>query len=184
MAKNKVILLGYRGSGKSTVATELSDRLAWQSVDTDDRVRERFGGVSIAEIWAQHGEPRFREVEVEVAREVIEQPQHVIALGGGTVMQVRAREAIQALNPSQVLRVYLYAPAAVLFRRIRGDTQTEAQRPSLTGQTQAGGGLSEIEAVLAERDATYRSVADVVIDVSDASPVEIVEQILQRLNES
>lgn len=174
----RIVLCGYRGSGKTTVGGQVADRLGWAFSDVDDEIRQRFDGRSIAEIWAEFGEPRFREVEVEVVRELCQRERIVIALGGGSLMQDGAREAVIAAKDT--LRVYLEADPAVLHARIADDANTRGQRPNLTA---LGGGEDEIRAVLAKREPFYRATADVVTPAADldATANAIVDHAMQAL---
>ncbi|MEM6332078.1 MAG: shikimate kinase [Planctomycetota bacterium] len=164
----RIVLMGYRGSGKSTAGRAVAQRLATPFVDLDDAVRDRFGGATIAEIWAEHGEPAFREAEAQAAIDHLARPDIVLALGGGTPMQPAAAEAIAACD---ALRVYLHAPAEVLHRRIVDDAASTDQRPALTA---AGGSIDEVRRVLAERDPTYRRLADLTLDASDVADFNAV----------
>jgi shikimate kinase len=156
-----IILLGYRGSGKTSIGKKLASQLWKTFVDIDDEICERFDGLTIAEIWDQHGEAAFREMEVKVTQEYCAKSDLVIALGGGTVMQPAAR---QAVVEADAIRIYLYSEPQVLLQRIKGDAATAANRPNLT---QFGGGLEEIKSVLEERDPVYREVADKVFDMTE-----------------
>lgn len=168
-----VILLGYRGSGKSTVGRLLAEQLGMRFCDLDQLVVARYGDRSVADIWANEGEAHFRKTECLVAAEQCAQEGQVIALGGGTVMQPDARQAVLAAD---ALRVYLRADSAVLAARIDADGQTGGLRPSLTGKASSGS-MQEVVAMLAEREPVYRDVADKVIDVGSRS----AEQVAQTL---
>ena len=170
-----IVLLGYRGSGKTTVGKKLAMQLWKDFVDTDDLVRKRFNGASIADIWQQHGEPAFREAECAVVAELMEKPDQVIALGGGSVMQPAAREAIE--QATDAVRIYLQCDPPVLLQRLEADAATRADRPSLTN---GGDTLSEIETVLAERDPVYRAVADHVLDVTRLQPDDAARHLIHR----
>ncbi|MEX2387195.1 MAG: shikimate kinase, partial [Phycisphaeraceae bacterium] len=98
-----------------------------------------------------------------------------IALGGGTLMQPGARAAVE--QAADTRRVYLYAEPAALHRRIEADVHSAATRPALTAH---GGGLAEVEAVLAERDPVYRAVADVIFNVTDVTPEEAVRHLVAK----
>src|SRR6185312_17252388 len=89
-----IVLIGARGSGKSTTGVRLADKL-WQTfVDLDERIVTR-AGKSIKEIFEQDGEPEFRRLETEVLREIVKLPEHVIALGGGTLMREENRQLVK-----------------------------------------------------------------------------------------
>lgn len=168
-----VILFGYRGCGKTTLGQKLAAKLWKGFVDTDAQVRQRFGGMEIAEIWAQYGEPAFRTAEAEAAVQAMAAADRVIALGGGTLMQPAAREAVA--NAQDAKRIYLSCEPAVLLARINADAASAGQRPSLVGQgSAADAGLAEIELVLKERDPVYRAAADAVFDVTYCSIDEAV----------
>ncbi|MEM9915922.1 MAG: shikimate kinase [Planctomycetota bacterium] len=158
-----IILMGYRGSGKTSIGKKIAGQTWKDFVDTDAEVVKRFDGRSIADIWETDGEPAFRAAEVEVAAECLQRDNHVIALGGGTVMQDGVAELIQAAPDAK--RIYLSCKPAVLAERIAADAASSAARPSLTG-TAAAGSVEEITAVLEARDPVYRELADVTFDVS------------------
>ena len=160
-----VILFGYRGSGKTVVGRLTAQRLGWPFVDVDEEVRRGFGGMSIAEIWSKHGEPAFRQAEAQAVVEICRRDGQVIALGGGTLMQAKAREVIT--GRAEDLKVYLQAPPEILQQRIAADPGTRIDRPNLTT---LGGGLEEIRAVLARRDPIYRSAANHLLEVTDLGP--------------
>ncbi len=170
-----VILLGYRGSGKTSVGKKLASQLWKQFVDIDAETRKRFGGRTIAEIWAAEGEPAWRDAEAATLREAMAQPDRVIALGGGTIMIAGLAEEVKAAPDCK--RIYLRAEPEELHRRIAGDTQSAATRPSLTPH---GGGVEEIRAVLAQREPVYRDVADGEFDVTHVGVDDTVRYLIQR----
>lgn len=170
-----ILLFGYRGSGKTSLGQRLSRRLSAVFHDTDALVRARFGGMEVAQIWATHGEPAFRAMEVEVTRELLAAPggeNQVIALGGGTLMQPGAFAAVK--EAKNALRIYLRAPAQVLAERIANDKATAGQRPSLTG---AANPVEEVAQVLALREPTYLAAADKVLDVAERSVEDAADRI-------
>ena len=89
-----IILIGYRGSGKTTLGKQLAMRQWLTFVDVDSEVCKRFDNASIADIWAKHGEPEWRRVEVEVTEDLCKKDGQVIALGGGTLLEPGARRAV------------------------------------------------------------------------------------------
>src|SRR5262245_38725999 len=89
-----VVLIGYRGRGKSTVGRKLADRL-WQTfIDTDDLVTKA-AGKSVKQIFEKDGEEKFRELEIAAVREACAKSDHVIALGGGAVMKQENRDLLK-----------------------------------------------------------------------------------------
>jgi len=170
-----IILIGYRGCGKTTLGKVLAERLWLTFVDVDVATCQRFGNDSIAAIWSEHGEPQWRRVEVEVTQELVKGSDKVIGLGGGTLMQAGARQAVE--EAENAVRFYLKCEPEVLLQRIGQDDQSAATRPNLT---QLGGGIEEITAMLAEREPIYLAVADQVLDVSNLAPNDAVRYIIAK----
>jgi len=170
-----VILLGYRGCGKSSVGRRLAERLGLEFRDVDERVAQRYGNRSVAEVWADEGEPHFRRTECAVTAELCQDTGQVVALGGGTVMQPAARQAVERAD---ALRVYLKASPQVLAQRIEADAQSGGLRPSLTGNAAGAGAIDEVRLVLAEREPVYRAVADKVLDVSTLTLDQAVAELV------
>src|ERR1039458_30229 len=123
-----VLLIVYRGSGKTTLGRRLAEELRWLFIDLDERIVQH-AGMSIREIFARHGEPTFRQMETERLLEVVQLQNHVISLGGGVVLAEQNR---RATNSAGHTLVYLRADPEVLHRRIVADPATTAQRPGLT----------------------------------------------------
>ena len=171
-----VILLGYRGSGKTSIGKKLANELWKDFVDVDDVVRKRFGGVTIAEIWQTHGEPAFRQAEAEATAELVKRDDHVIALGGGTLTTQAGRSALASAQ--NATRIYLACDPDTLAQRIAGDSTTGDERPSLTGGADPA---DEVRQVLAERDPVYREAADIVFDVTHCSIEEAVRHLIAKL---
>jgi len=171
---NNVILFGYRGSGKTTIGRKLAHEIWKDFADVDDLTRQRFEGMTIADIWDEHGETAWRHAEAEVTRELCGRRDHVIALGGGTLMIPDARQAVEQAD---AVRIFLFCEPGELAQRIGADAQSIDARPNLT---EKGGGLSEIEQVLAEREPVYRAVADKVFDVTHTDIEGAVRHVIKR----
>src|SRR5438477_12358892 len=112
-----IFLLGYRGSGKTTIGKRLADRLWQPFVDTDEMIVKR-AGMTIKDIFEKHGEQKFRDFETEVVKEVSQLDEHVIALGGGAVLREANRAAIKS-KPHKL--IYLRCAAKLLYDRIHAD---------------------------------------------------------------
>ena len=173
-----VILLGYRGCGKSSVGRWLADELRLEFVDLDVETCAAFGGRSVADIWAQEGEPAFRAAEVAALKRVLATDGQVIALGGGTPVQAGA-DAILAAAP-QAVRIYLRGAAETLAARIAGDPASAALRPSI-GQSNSA--AEEVAGVLAQREPVYERVSDLQIDVDDVSIEQVADAICHTLTD-
>ncbi len=161
-------LIGYRGSGKTTVAAELARLLGWKWLDADEEIEQR-AGKTIQEIFASSGEPSFRDLEAAVVADLAKLGSQVIALGGGAVLREENRVAIRASGKV----VWLQASPEVLFERISNDASTAERRPNLT----AGGGLAEVERLLAIRAPIYAACADLTLDAEGSLTAELASRI-------
>lgn len=167
-----VFLIGYRGSGKTTVAAALAERLGWLWIDADAELEGR-AGKTIKQIFAEQGEMAFRDLESLVLADLVKLDRHIMALGGGVVL----REENRCLLAGRGKIVWLQASPEVLMARISGDATTAERRPNLTGQ----GGLAEIRTLLAERTPIYVSCADLTVSAENKSAAEIARQITDEL---
>jgi shikimate kinase len=165
-------LIGYRGSGKTTVAAELATLLGWKWLDADDEI-ERRAGKSIKEIFAAEGEPAFRDREAAVVADLAKLDGHVIALGGGAVLREENRQAVRESGKV----VWLKAAPQILHQRITADVSTAERRPNLT----PAGGLEEVQRLLAIRDPIYAACADFILEAGSASPAELAGKIVRWL---
>jgi shikimate kinase len=163
-----VFLIGYRGSGKSTVGRILADRLRWAFLDADAVLEERHAR-TIRDIFAAEGEAGFREKEAAVLAELGGQTDTVIATGGGAVL----REENRRLLRRHGFVAWLDADPQTLLARIQADPTTAVRRPDL-----AGGGLAEIEQLLAIRKPLYRACADAAVPSGALSPEQAADAIL------
>lgn len=155
-----LVLAGPPGVGKSTVGALCARRLGWRLVDTDDELARRLG-LPVPEIFARHGEARFRAEEAALCRELASESAVVIATGGGTLLHEPSRQLLL----SRGVGVCLTATAAELLRRLGPDaarTRPLLRASSPSGGSGAGGGLDGLEGRLTEllsaRAATYRAL--------------------------
>src|SRR3954471_12313795 len=144
-------LIGYRGSGKTTLGKRLADRLWQKCLDTDQRITE-LAGKTIKAIFEQDGEGKFRDIESQAVREACATPDLVIAFGGGALDREENRAVISAAN---VKLIYLRCEPAELLRRIQADPQPAEPRPNLTSLM---GGIQEIKTVLARREPIWKEM--------------------------
>lgn len=164
-----IVLIGYRGTGKSTVGTVLAGRLGRRVVSTDAEIVRR-AGHKIPDIVAAHGWDYFRDLESTVCQELAAQDGLVIDTGGGAILRP---QNVAALKKTGTL-FWLTASVATIAARIGGDTQ----RPSLTGTKSF---IEEIQEVLAERIPKYQAAADHTVDTDGQTVTQIVEAIQARL---
>jgi shikimate kinase len=168
-----LVLIGLRGTGKTTVARLLAERLAWECFDADAEIESR-AGKSIAAIFADDGEAAFRDLESRVVADLANRAHVVLALGGGAVMREENRRAIAA----QGRVVWLAASPETLLRRIQADRASAARRPNLT----SAGGITEITATLDARRAVYGACAHLTVDTEEKTPAQVADAILQQLD--
>lgn len=168
MPKN-LILIGARGTGKTTVGRLLAARLGRAFADVDDHV-EAGAGATVAAIFATEGEAGFRAREAAALADLCARPDHVVATGGGAVV----REANRPLIKSAGFVVWLAAAPEVLWARLCADPATAARRPNLT----AAGGEAEVRALAAAREPVYRALADFALDAGALSPEAAADAIL------
>ena len=171
---SSIFLVGYRCTGKSTVARLLAERLGWEAVDADD-VLEARAGRSIREVFAAEGEAGFREREAAVLAELAGRRGVVIATGGGVVLRDGNRERMRGAGRV----VWLAADADTIWRRLQDDPSTPGRRPPLT----AGGGRAEIDELLAVREPFYRVCADLIVDTVGRTPEEVAGAIIAALGQ-
>jgi shikimate kinase len=171
-----LIFIGYRGTGKTTVARLLAERLGWEAVDMDDEI-ERAAGKSIADIFAQDGEETFREQESATLARCADQRRVVLAAGGGIVLREANRRRLRGLCGRGGCVIWLRATAETIERRLAGDASTASRRPNLT----PGGGLREIVELLAQRVPLYEECASLTVDTEGKSPAQVADEVWRAL---
>ncbi len=160
-----IVLIGYRGTGKSSVGKLLAERSGRTLMSTDAEVVRR-AGRSVPEIVKQHGWDHFRDLESDVCRDLAGKDDLIIDTGGGAILR---RDNVDRLKVGGIL-FWLTAEVPTISRRIGGDTQ----RPSLTD---AKSFVEEIEEVLRERTPIYRAAADHVIATDGRTVGEIADAV-------
>ena len=170
-----IVLIGLRGSGKTTIGRCLADKLWQKFVDLDEHIIQR-AGQSIREIFESHGEEHFRDLETKALAEVLaNHADQVIALGGGAPLRPENR---QLITTSGAKVFYLRCQPAELNRRIQADPQTQANRPHLTPYA---GGVKEIEHLLVVREPIYRNCMTAELDVTNLTPDEAAVYIVRMI---
>jgi shikimate kinase len=168
-----VALVGYRGTGKSTVGQIMAERLDRPFLDADRELEAR-AGRSIAAIFAEDGEPAFRDWEAATLRSLVRRyPGAILATGGGVVLRAWNRRLLRQFG----FVVWLKADAAQLAVRLGADLDAGKERPALT----AAGTIAEIETVLQRRADLYAEVADAGIETRGRTPDEVAADILAIL---
>ena len=154
------VLLGFMGSGKTTIARKLDSDF----VDMDALLEDRLG-MPIARFFEEKGEAAFRQLEEEVLADLLKTDK-VISTGGGIVISPRNR-ALLKQNPDNI---YLKADFETLYQRISADEDN--QRPLFLKNSK-----EDLAVIFNERQAWYEEVASQIVDVSSLNPDEIIEEL-------
>lgn len=168
-------LIGYRATGKTTLAKLLAERLGWTWADSDDEI-ERRADKSIAKIFAVDGEPAFRELEARVVADLCHRDQLVLATGGGAPLRPDSRRAMH--DAGKV--IWLRAEPTTIFMRMENDDSTADRRPPLSNSEPA----REIMQLLEARTPIYNEAADLIIDTDGNTPDELADKIIESLHSS
>ena len=154
------VLLGFMGSGKTTIARQLDSDF----VDMDALLEGRLG-MPIARFFEEKGEAAFRQLEEEVLADLLKTDK-VISTGGGIVISPRNR-ALLKQNPDNI---YLKADFETLYQRISADKDN--QRPLFLKNSK-----EDLAVIFKERQAWYEEVASQIVNVSSLNPDEIIEEL-------
>jgi shikimate kinase len=168
-----LFLIGYRGSGKTSVARELARIYGCDQVDTDQLVEQK-AGMRIREIFEVAGEERFRELETEVLFDLANRTPMIVSLGGGIVLRQENRRFLREHGFS----VWLQATPAILHERIQADESTRNQRPALSQLS----GYDEIVHLLAKREPLYSELADNIVQTENLSPDKVAKRIIEWID--
>ncbi|MBL6704825.1 MAG: shikimate kinase [Planctomycetaceae bacterium] len=169
-------LIGYRATGKSTLAKPLAERLGWSWIDADVEL-ERRAGRTIRQIFDTDGEPEFRRLERETLADLLSRDRLVIAAGGGAVLDPDTRQGFKNAGPV----VWLKASVDTIEQRLYGDETTAERRPNLTST----GGREEIERLLGFREPIYSDTATLTIQTdepfSGQADIPTVDQLVDHV---
>ncbi len=168
LGRRSIVLVGMMGVGKSSVGRRLAARLSIPFVDADTEI-EKAAGMSIADIFARHGEPYFRSGEARVIARLLEGGPQVLATGGGAFMNADTRALIKVKGVS----IWLQADFDVLSRRI---SKRRNERPLL----QTADPAETLRTLLAEREPTY-ALADLTVQSREVAHETIVADIMTAL---
>ena len=169
--KTNIALVGFMGTGKTAVGKVLAEKLGRSFVELDLLIEQKVGK-SIPDIFQQDGETVFRELEIEVTKEVVKDKNLVIACGGGIVLN---KINIDRLR-QQFRVVYLTASPGVILKRVANE---EGQRPLL----EVDNPTLVIREMLSFRKPFYKGAADIKIDTSKLDIDSVAEQIIEKLKE-
>jgi shikimate kinase len=162
-----IILTGFMGTGKTAVGKELSRLLNMKLIDVDTEI-EKSEKMTINEIFIRFGEKRFREIETEIVKKVSQNKNIIISTGGGVVLK---QENIDILKKNGVIVCLTASPETILNR-----TGNDNNRPLL----QVENPLKRIKELINFRKPYYEK-ADIMIDTEGKNPLQIAEEIIERL---
>ena len=168
LGDRSIVLIGMMGVGKSSIGRRLGARLGIPFIDADAEI-EKAAGMSIADIFARHGEAAFRSGEARVIARLLNGGPQVLATGGGAVMNPETRALIQEKGVS----IWLSAEFELLLRRI---SKPKAERPML----QTADPVATLRELLAKREPIYAQ-ADLTVQSRDVPHDAVVAEILERL---
>ncbi|MBN9597438.1 MAG: shikimate kinase [Afipia sp.] len=163
-----VVLVGMMGSGKSTIGRRLGARLHMPFLDADHEIEVAHAGLTVSEIFAQHGEPYFRDGEARVIARLLEGGPCVVATGGGAFMREETRNRIH----DKAVSIWLRADGDVILKRVK----RRADRPLL----QTADPAATIERLIVERSPFYQ-LADLAVASRDVPHEKIVDECLDAL---
>lgn len=166
-----IFLIGYRCTGKTTVAERLAGLMGRSFVDADVLLVEK-AEMTVAEIVDAFGWDNFRDRETDVLTELCDLEDHIIATGGGVILR---DENVAAMKKSGVV-IWLKASVETIAERLTADVKSDEQRPALTDQ----GVVKEIKETLDFRTPLYENAMTFSIDTDDISIDEICEAILNH----
>jgi shikimate kinase len=164
---HNIALVGFMGTGKSTVGNTLASMLRWRLIDTDSIIEQR-AGKRIADIFANEGEGHFRALESAVVKELENERHCVISTGGGLVVNPENMLSLK----SHALVVCLWASPESILSRVGHQTH----RPLLRDPEP----LVKIKELLRQREPFYKQ-ADVLLNCEQRSPREVAQHVMHQL---
>ncbi len=167
--KKNIMLIGFMGAGKTTVSRELSKLTGKKEVDMDAYIVQK-EGLSINDIFEQHGEEYFRTIETKHLKEIQKNSGVIVSCGGGAVLK---DENVNIMKENGVIVLLTATPETTLSR-----VQNSKDRPILNGNMN----LDFITELMNKRKDRYLSVADVIVKTDDRSVKAIAEEILEKCN--
>lgn len=163
-----IFLIGFMGSGKSTIAKVLSEELGVEQIEMDEMIVQE-QGMPITEIFEKYGEEHFRDIETDLVRRLQEKDGVVVSCGGGAVLREENRELMKAAGAI----VLLTAKPETILERVKNSTN----RPILNGNMN----VEYISGLMEKRRACYEAAADITVETDGKSREEICEEILGLL---
>jgi shikimate kinase len=173
LRSENILLIGYRGTGKSTLGKRLADVLGMAFIDMDGMIVDE-QGCSISRIIQERGWPYFRQLEGNLLQRLSEEKGRVIATGGGIILDPENRALLNKMG----WVVWLKADTDVMVERLKSDREGAEQRPAFSDRDLR----EETEIILQARTHLYESVSDVFLDTTALSPGESVDEIVRIIH--
>ncbi len=167
--ESNIVLIGFMGSGKTSIGKRLSLRMKWEFIDMDDFIEKR-EGMSVSKIFAEKGEDYFRNIERELCLRFSEPKCKIIATGGGVI---KNEKNMRNLKLGGVI-VYLSSTPETIAYNLRNDDS----RPLLKCEDKLG----RIRELLGQREPVYKKYADITIDVSELNMEDTLNKITEEYN--
>jgi shikimate kinase len=164
-----LMLIGFMGTGKSTIAAKLKEALKVEQIEMDALIAEE-AGMSIPDIFEKFGEAHFRDLETEMLRKFREKKPVVVSCGGGAVLRDENIEIMKG----QGKIILLTATPETIYERVKDSND----RPVLNGNMN----VAYISELMEKRRARYEMAADIVITTDGKSADEICNEILEAVN--
>ena len=167
-----IVLIGFRGTGKSTVGKLLANRLERDFIDSDEYIEDSTGK-TIKHIFEGDGKEGFRKIEADVIAKLSRMDNKIVAVGGGAILR---EDNVRNLKDNGFL-ILLEATPEIIHNRIIQDKKTTQKRPSLTDKKP----LDEIKHLLEQREHPYKDAADYTINTSYVTCEDIVNEIITTI---
>ena len=165
--KKHLYLIGFMGTGKTTVSRILKKKLGWPEVDADEKIAAE-AGLPVSEIFERYGEPYFRDLESEMIEKIAGMKPAVVSCGGGAVLRACN---VEAMKKSGTV-VLLTASAETVYERVRNSRS----RPILNGHMDVG----YIHQMMEKRQSAYEEAAEVIVSTDGKKPGEVADEIIRR----
>jgi len=171
MNKN-IYLIGMMGSGKSTISKDLSKKLKYKCLDTDELIVEKSKFKSIPEIFEKKGESYFRKLEAKSLNYFENKKEYVVATGGGIILD---KKNVEKMKKNGII-IYLYASIKILAKRIK----VSKGRPLLEKSNIE----NKLTDIFDKRQSKYKEASDLKIDTNKLNKIETVNEIIKKVEEN
>lgn len=163
-----LFLIGYMGTGKSTVAKFLSEKHGWDVLEMDAMIVQQ-EGMSIADIFEIHGEEHFRDIESNLIKEICLQENKVVSCGGGVVLR---SQNVDAMKRGGIIVLLLASPETI-WERVKDDTN----RPLLQGNKT----IEYLREMMEKRRKKYENAADIMVHTDGKEMAEICNELIEKI---